>query len=72
MHPFGKGIHYDTNVGLWGSFQNFTREYSIGLDIIEALKWVRKEISAFGGNPLDVTLMGHSSGGNLVDVVRIF
>ncbi|PAV92092.1 hypothetical protein WR25_15994, partial [Diploscapter pachys] len=57
MHPFGKGTHYDTNVGLW--------------DIIEALRWIRKEISAFGGNPLDVTLMGHSSGGNLVDVLSL-
>jgi para-nitrobenzyl esterase len=32
------------------------------LDMIEALKWVRKNISAFGGNPDKVTIFGESAG----------
>ena len=34
------------------------------LDIIEALKWVQKYISFFGGNPDNVTIFGQSSGGD--------
>jgi para-nitrobenzyl esterase len=32
------------------------------LDQIEALRWVRRSISAFGGNPDDVTIAGESAG----------
>lgn len=32
------------------------------LDIREALRWVRYEIGAFGGNPMNVTLSGFSAG----------
>ena len=35
------------------------------LDVLEALKWINENIAAFGGNPKDVSIGGHSSGSNL-------
>ncbi|MDA9027213.1 carboxylesterase family protein [Gammaproteobacteria bacterium] len=36
------------------------------LDIIEALRWVKRNISRFGGNPQNVTIFGESAGGHNV------
>jgi len=42
----------DANCGLW--------------DQIAALRWVHEEISAFGGDPHNITVSGHSSGGDSI------
>jgi len=43
------------------------RPANLGLfDIMEALKWIRKNIRSFGGNPENVTLFGQSSGGDAI------
>jgi para-nitrobenzyl esterase len=39
------------------------------LDVVEALRWVRDNIAAFGGNPGNVTIFGESGGAGKVSVV---
>jgi para-nitrobenzyl esterase len=39
------------------------------LDIVEALRWVRDNIPAFGGDPGNVTIFGESGGGAKVSVL---
>lgn len=55
-------------LGLFGFLGgNDERPANLGLfDIIEALKWIKKYISDFGGNPDNITLFGQSSGGDAI------
>ncbi len=43
------------------------RPANLGLfDIIEGLRWIKKHILDFGGNPENITLFGQSSGGDAI------
>jgi len=55
-------------LGLFGFLGgNDERPANLGLfDIIEALKWIKKYIHDFGGDPDTITLFGQSSGGDAV------
>lgn len=62
-------INYRLGVLGWLALPELSRESPLGisgnyglLDQIEALRWVRRNIRAFGGNPSNVTIAGESSG----------
>lgn len=40
-------------------------------DMVEALKWTRKNAHVFGGNPEQITIFGESSGGASVNYLVI-
>ena len=63
-------INYRVGVLGWLAHPELSKESPLGisgnyglLDQIEALKWVKRNIGAFGGDPSNVTIAGESSGG---------
>jgi len=56
VSDFGKEYHNSCNVGM--------------ADLVEALRWVKDNIAAFGGDPDNVTIFGQSGGGGKVTVLN--
>ena len=45
----------------------FKNSVNVGIaDLVAALKWIHENIAAFGGDPENVTILGHSGGGGKV------
>ena len=50
--------------------KEYARSGNLGLlDQIEALRWIKRNIRAFGGDPDNVTVMGHSAGAGSVSLL---
>ena len=66
-------VSLNYRLGLLGFFPHRElkgRDTNFGfLDQISALKWVKKHIKNFGGNPLNVTIFGNSAGAFSVDAL---
>lgn len=65
------GLNYRLSIlgftrGIDGTYANLGL-----LDLIEGLKWVQKNISAFGGDPANVTIFGQSAGADAVRCLMI-
>lgn len=61
-------------IDLWAvdSVGEYKESCNLGLlDQIEALKWIQKNIAAFGGDPANVTLCGQGSGAGCVSLLTI-
>ena len=71
-------VSFNYRLGRFGyfGFPALTQEGKNGLlgnygymDLIAALKWVQRNIAAFGGNPHQVTIIGQSAGGFAVHML---
>ena len=71
-------VSFNYRLGRFGyfAFPALTKESKTGLlgnygymDLIAALKWVQRNIAAFGGNPHEVTIFGQSAGGFAVHML---
>lgn len=61
-------------IDLWAidSVGEYKESCNLGLlDQVEALKWIQKNIAAFGGDPTNVTLLGQGSGAGCVSLLTV-
>jgi carboxylesterase type B len=71
-------VAYDYRLGPFGFFshpeltkeseRNASGNYGL-MDLVAVLRWVQRNIAAFGGDPNRVTLVGQSGGGRLIRAV---
>jgi para-nitrobenzyl esterase len=50
--------------------QHSAGNYGI-LDVLQALRWIKQNIGAFGGDPNRVTIFGQSAGASMLDLVLV-
>jgi para-nitrobenzyl esterase len=67
-------INHRLNVLGFANLSEFSRDFEASgdagmLDIVQALKWVRANISEFGGDPNTVMIFGQSGGGRKVETL---
>lgn len=67
-------INHRLNVLGFANLSEFSDDFAASgdagmLDIVQALKWVRSNISQFGGDPNNVTIFGQSGGGRKVETL---
>jgi len=67
-------INHRLNVMGFANLSEFSRDFAASgdagmLDIVQALKWVRANISQFGGDPNLVTIFGQSGGARKVETL---
>ncbi|XP_063708725.1 neuroligin-1-like [Culicoides brevitarsis] len=62
-------LNYRLGILGFGAYQSDTS--LVITDIITALRWIQTNIISFGGNPSEVTLMGHSHGAALVNYLLL-
>lgn len=67
-------INHRLNVLGFANLSEFSPDFAASgdvgmLDIVQALKWVRANISQFGGDPNIVTIFGQSGGGRKVETL---
>ncbi len=61
-------VNINYRLGILGFLGGFDgRPANLGLmDIIAAIRWIKNNIAAFGGNPNNITLFGQSAGGDAI------
>jgi para-nitrobenzyl esterase len=67
-------VNHRLNVLGFANLSEFSEDFAASgdagmLDIVQALKWVRANISQFGGDPNLVTIFGQSGGGRKVETL---
>jgi len=67
-------INHRLNVLGFANLSEFSADFAASgdagmLDVVQALKWVRSNISQFGGDPNVVTIFGQSGGGRKVETL---